>query len=40
VLAREFHPYDKGGKAASEPSESTVMISDGWVDQIAVPARG
>jgi hypothetical protein len=40
VLAREFYPYDKSGKPASEPAESTLMISDGWTGRIGVPARG
>jgi hypothetical protein len=40
VLAREFYPYDTSGKPASEPTESTLMISDGWTDRIGVPARG
>lgn len=39
VLAKEFHPIGKDGKAASEPSESTLMISDGWTDRIGTPAR-
>jgi hypothetical protein len=39
VLAREFYPYDDHGKAASEPSESRLVISEGWTDRIGVPAR-
>lgn len=40
VLAKEFYPVGKDGKAASEPSESTLMISDGWTDAIGRPVRG
>jgi hypothetical protein len=34
VLAREFYPIGKDGKAESEPSRSTLMISDGWTNRI------
>jgi len=39
VLAKEFHPIGADGKAESLPSESTLMIGDGWTDRIGVPAR-
>ena len=40
ILAREFYPIGKDGKAASEPGESTLMTGDGWTDQIGAPAQG
>jgi hypothetical protein len=39
VIAEEYYPIGKGGKAASDPSTSTLMISDGWTDRIGAPAR-
>ncbi len=38
VLAKQFYPIEHG-KVASDPSESTLMVGDGWTDQIGTPAH-
>jgi hypothetical protein len=39
ILAKEFYPIGKDGKAASEPSRFTLMTGQGWTDRIGEPAQ-